>query len=69
MPNSSVFSHRSRVFQHIGKGDLGSSILADLLPNGIGLPYEKALWDYKAELPTLPSDRRPSENEKQVYAA
>ncbi len=64
----SAFGRRARLFECITRGEIGAEVLAELLPSGEGLLYEKALWDYKAELPTLPTERRPSDTEKETYA-
>jgi hypothetical protein len=64
----SAFARRSRLFQCISRGEIGEQVLSDLLPSGEALLYEKALWDYKADLPVLPKDRRPSDAEKDDYA-
>jgi hypothetical protein len=48
---------------------MGIEVLDDLLPTGSPHSYEKSLWDYKLELPTLPVGRKPTESEKLTYAA
>jgi hypothetical protein len=67
--NQSAFGLRSRVFELVCRGEIGPDILSEVLPSGEGLLYEKALWDYKLTLPSLPTSRKPSEEEKNEYAA
>jgi predicted HTH transcriptional regulator len=69
LSQESAFARRKRLFERVVRGDLSREIACDLLPSGQGLLYEKDLWDYKAELPTLPTDRRPSDVEKELYSA
>ncbi len=49
--HESIFAARLRIFSLIKKGCLGDEVLAELLPHGQPLLYEKALWDYKESLP------------------
>src|SRR5213594_812022 len=63
----SVFSRRRRLHRFIRNGDMGAEVIKELLPFGEALLYEKQLWDYKLELPTLPFNRPPSEMEKREY--
>lgn len=69
MFESGVYAHRSRLFRHIQQGTLNEEVVHELLPNGSALLVEKALWDYKRELPLLAADRQPSPEEKDLYAA
>jgi hypothetical protein len=63
----SAFARRSQLFDCICRGELGMEIVNALLPSGQGLLYEKALWDYKSELPTSPVDAKTTESDKQAY--
>jgi len=69
MFDTGVYAHKARLFRHLECGNINTEVVHELLPNGVGLLYEKALWDYKVGLPTLPLDRNPSEGEKAVHAA
>lgn len=65
----SVFQRSRRLAAFIKNGELGKNVLDELLPTGLAHAYEKSLWDYKRELPSLPSDRKPTDGEKTSYAA
>lgn len=69
MFDNGVYAHKASLLRHLERGEINEDVVSELIPNGTGLPYEKSLWDYKAELPTLPRDRTPSEAEKDVHAA
>jgi hypothetical protein len=64
----SVFQRNHRLAALIKNGDLGRNVLDELLPTGCAHTYEKALWDYKRELPFLAQLRKCSEAEKSSYA-
>jgi len=63
----SAFVKRSRLFDYICRGELGEEIVDELLPEGQGLLYEKALWDYKADLPTAPSGSSVTDADRSTY--
>src|SRR5438067_8070480 len=63
------FARRQKLYQHIKNGTLSQEVVNELLPQGEAHLYEKDLWDYKQELPTLPSSPRPSDGEKQAFNA
>ena len=64
----SAFVRRAHLFDFISRGEFGKEIINELLPEGQGLLYEKALWDYKSELPTPPVGSNTSERDKQTYS-
>ena len=51
----SAFARRNRLFDFVEKGFLGKELLDELLPEGKAHDYEKQLWDYKTELPSIPT--------------
>ena len=59
--HESVFALKRRIYSYICKGVLSADILESLLPDGNPLLYEKPLWDYKLELPILPSNVKPNQ--------
>lgn len=63
-----AFGLATSLFDHVSRGDIGSEVVRELLPQGEGYLFEKSLWDYKRELPNLPEDRKPTEREKELYA-
>lgn len=65
--DESVFARRSRLFMFINDGFLGKELLEDLIPEGKAHEYEKHLWDYKSELPAIPSKAKIGEPEKRAY--
>ena len=69
LAHESVFQRNRRLSTYINAGNIGREVLDELLPTGSPHSYEKSLWDYKRELPTLPLDRKPSDAEKLTYAA
>ncbi|MGA2345897.1 MAG: ATP-binding protein [Candidatus Sulfotelmatobacter sp.] len=69
LAHESVFQRNRRLSGFIQAGSIGPEVLDDLLPTGAPHAYEKSLWDYKLELPILQVDHKPSESEKQIYAA
>src|ERR1039458_3411649 len=69
LTHDSVFQRNRRLSSYINAGNIGSEVLDELLPTGSPHSYEKSLWDYKLELPTLPLDRKPTDSEKVSYAA
>ena len=57
----SVFNRRTRLYQFVKSGEIGSQVADELLPGGEPLLYERALWDYKIKFPSptvtkLPDD-------------
>jgi len=65
----SAFSRRRKLYEFIRNGQHGPEVLDELLPQGQPHLYEKQLWDYKLELPYLPTVRKATEAEKQSYQA
>jgi hypothetical protein len=64
-----AFARRRRLSALIKEGNLGQQVLEELLPDGKPHLYEKDLWDYKQDLPLLPTGVRPSDSTKQLYDA
>lgn len=60
MEQNGVFYRRKRLFDYIVAGCLDKKVLEELLPEGKPHEFEKQLWDYKKELPTLPDNLKPS---------
>lgn len=64
MSISNPIARRRRLSQLLSRGELGVDVLAELLPGGEPLPYERAFWDYKLSVPELgeqvasPDDKR-----------
>lgn len=65
-PVSSLMS-REALFKKILGHELSAEVVKLLCPHGKALDTEGALFDYKRELPHLPADRKPSEDEKRLY--
>ena len=63
----SAFARRRRLYEFILHGQMGPEVVRELLPSGEPLQYERQLWDYKSELPMLPLDRKPTDNDKKTF--
>lgn len=60
-----VFEHKRRLQEFVSSGVLSADVINALLPSGSPLEYERQLWDYKRELPSLPIGRTPTDEEKE----
>lgn len=63
LESEGVFAHKARLYDFVKKGQLNEQVLLNLLPDGIPISYERQLWDYKLEFPTLPTGRKPTADE------
>lgn len=60
-----VFGRRRALASFIDEGCVDSRVIEELLPNGIPLPDEDLLWDYKEMLPVLGDN--PGDEEKTAH--
>lgn len=58
-----VYARKRRIFALIQQAVIGPEVLAELLPGGKPHLFEKALWDYKEELPILPPKPTPPQTD------
>ncbi|WP_454774797.1 RNA-binding domain-containing protein [Janthinobacterium tructae] len=61
--NESVFSHRIKLHDHVKKGSLNEDVLKMLIPEGEPIEYERQLWDYKLDFPSLNKTEKSTEAE------
>ena len=66
---SSIYATKARLADYIANGSCDEAIINELLPGGRGLQTEKALWDYKIELPSLDPRSEASEQDRQLHNA
>lgn len=62
--NEGVFFHKQKIYELLSKGHLTDEVVDCLLPNGEPIAYERQLWDYKLELPSLPVARKSTDVEQ-----
>ena len=58
MATDSALRRERRLFHLVGEGEMGDTVLEELLPRGRPHKYESRLWDYKRKLPSSLSDRK-----------
>ena len=63
LENEGVFAHKAKLYAYVKAGQLNDEVIEALLPGGNPISYERQLWDYKLEFPTLPIGRKPTEQE------